>query len=84
MTSEKATVGTVGAYTSPEAIGHSAGKRRMLVEDKAKMFGDGSCLKWGRYNHRAAECATQKKAQIFRVGGVDINEVETKEGSEIS
>jgi len=60
----------------------SAGRRRVLAEERAKRFTDGRCLYSGGFNHRAAECAARKKAQMFKAAGVDVKEVGTKEGSE--
>lgn len=60
----------------------SADKRRISAEEKAMRFADERCLNCGGYNHCGADCAARKKAQTFKVEGVDIWEVETGTGSE--
>jgi len=62
----------------------SAGKRRILAEERAKRFADGRCLYCGGFNHRAAECAARKKTQTFKASGAEVKEVGTKESSEES
>jgi hypothetical protein len=62
----------------------SAGKRRILAEERAKRFADRRCLYCGRFNHRAAECAARKKAQTIKTAGAEVKEVGTKEGSKES
>jgi len=78
---EKAPAGTVARYTGPARMDISAGKGKISVEERAKRFTDGRCLYCGGFNHRAAECAARKKAQMFKVAGAEIKEVGTKEGS---
>jgi len=60
----------------------SAGGRRISAEDRAKRFTDGCCLYCGAFNHRAAECAARKKAQMVMAAGAEVNEVGTRTGSE--
>jgi hypothetical protein len=79
---ETAPAGTVAGYPGPAPMELSAGKRRISAKERAKRFADGRCLYCGGFNHRAAECATRKKAQTFKAAGAEANEVGTKEGSE--
>jgi len=62
----------------------SAAKRRISAEERAKRFADGRCLYCGGFNHRAADCAARKKAQMLKVAGAEIKNVGTKEGPEES
>jgi len=62
----------------------SAGRRRISAEERAKRFMDGRRLYRGEFNHRAAECAARKKAQMFKVAGAAVKEVGTGTGSEES
>ena len=62
----------------------SAGRRRISAEERAKRFTDGRCLNCGGFNHRAAECAATKKAQMFKAAGAEVKEVGTGTGSEES
>jgi len=62
----------------------SAGMRRISAEERAKRFTDGRCLCCGGFNHRAAECAARKKAQIFKAAGAEVEEVGTATGPEES
>jgi hypothetical protein len=75
---------TIAGYTGPAPMDLSAGKRRILAEERAKRFADGRCLYCGGFNHRAAECVARKKAQTFKAAGVEVKEVGTKEGSKAS
>jgi len=75
---------TVAGYTGPMPMDLSMGKMSISVEERAKRFADGRCLYCGGFNHRVAECVVRKKVQMFMVAGVDIKEVETREGSEES
>jgi len=59
----------------------SAGRRRISAEERAKRFADRRCLYCGGFNHRAAECASRKKAQTFKAAGAEVKEVGTKEDS---
>jgi len=81
---EAAPAGTIAGYTGPAPMDLSAGKRRILAEERAKRFADGRCLYCGGFNHRAAECAARKKAQTFKESGAEVKEVGTKEGFEES
>jgi hypothetical protein len=81
---EAAPAGTVAGYTGPAPMDLSAGRRRMSAEERAKRFADGRCLYCGGFNHRVAECAARKKAQMFKAAGAEVKEVGTKEGSEKS
>ena len=62
----------------------SAGRRRISAQERAKRFADGWCLYCVGFNHRAAECAARKKAQMFKAVGAEIKEVGTTKGSEES
>jgi len=62
----------------------SVGRRRISAEERAKRFMDGRCLYCGGFNHRAAECAARKMAQMFRASGAEVKEVGTGTGSEES
>jgi hypothetical protein len=81
---ERAPAGTVAGYTGPAPMDLSAGRWRISAEERANRFADGRCLYCGGFDHRAAECAARKKAQTFKVAGVEIKEGGTKEGSEES
>jgi len=81
---EAAPAGTVAGYTGPAPMDLSAGKRRILAEERAKRFADGRCSYCGGFNHRAVECAARKKAQTVKALGAEVKEVGTKEGSEES
>jgi hypothetical protein len=61
---------------------HSAGKRTISAEERAKRFADRRCLYCGGFNHREEECAVRKQAQTFKAAGAEVKEVGTKEGSE--
>jgi len=74
---EAAPAGMVAGYTGPAPMDHSAGKRRISAEERAKRFAAGRCLYCGGFNHRAAECAARKKAQTFKAAGAEIKEVGT-------
>jgi hypothetical protein len=63
---------------------HSAGRRRISAEDRAKRFVDGRCLHCGGSNHRVVECAARKKAQTFKAAGAEVKDIGTKECSEES
>jgi len=76
--------GTVARYTGPAPMDLSAGKRWISAEERAKRFADGRCIYCGGFNHRAAECATRKKAQTFKASGAEVEEVGTKGGAEES
>jgi hypothetical protein len=65
-------------------MNHTAGKRRISAEDRAKRIADGRCLFCGVFNHRVAECAPGKKAQTFKAAAAEIKNVGTKEDSEES
>jgi len=75
---------TVARYMGPAPMNFSTGKRRISAEERAKRFADGRCLYYGGFNHREAECAALKKAQMFKAAGAEVKEVGTKEGSEES
>jgi hypothetical protein len=62
----------------------SIGKMRISAEERAKRFADGRCLYCGGFNHREAQCAARKKAQMFKAAGAEVKGVGTKEGSEES
>jgi hypothetical protein len=79
-----APAGTVAGYTGPAPMDFSAGRRRISAAERAKRFADERCLYCGGFNHRAAECTARKKAQTFKSAAQEIQEVETKEGSEES
>jgi len=75
---------TVVGYTGSAPGDLSAGKRRISVEERAKMFAEERCLYCSGFNHRAAECMARKKAQMFMPAGGENTELETKEGSKES
>ena len=81
---EMAPAETIAGYTGPAPMDLSAGKRRISAEERAKRFAAGRCLYCGGFNHRAAECAARKKAQMFKASGAAVMEIGTKEGSEES
>jgi len=81
---EAAPAGTVAGYAGPAPMDLSTGKRRISVEERAKRFADGRCLYCGGFNHKTAECAARKKAQMFNASGAEVKEGGTKEGSEES
>jgi len=81
---EIAPAGTIAGYPGPAPMDLSTGKRRISAEERAKRFADGRCLYYSGFNHRAAECAARKKAQMFKASGAAVKEVGTKEGSEES
>jgi hypothetical protein len=56
----------------------------MSGEERARRFADGKCLYCGAFYHRVEKCAARKQAQTFKAAGVEITEVDTKEGSEKS
>jgi hypothetical protein len=60
----------------------SAGKRRILAEERSKRFADGRSLYCRGFNHRVAECAASKKAQTFQAAGGRVKEVGTDQGSD--
>jgi len=80
----EAPAGTVAGYTGPAPMDLSAGRRRISAEERAKRFTDGRCLYCGGFNHRAAECAARKKAQMFKAAGAEVKEVRTRAGPEES
>ena len=47
-----------------------------------KRFADGRCLYCGGFDHRPAECAARKMAQMFTASGADVIEVGTIEDFE--
>jgi len=77
-------LGTVVGYTGLAPLDLSAGKRKIMVEDKAKRLADGRFLYSGGFNHRAANCAARKKALMFKAGGAEVKEITTRTGSEDS
>jgi len=79
-----APAGTVAEYTGPSPMDLSAGKRCILVEERAKRFADGRCLYCGGFNDRAAECAAKNKSQTIKVAGAEVKEVGIWTGSEES
>jgi hypothetical protein len=62
----------------------SAGRRRIVADEKAKRFAEWLCLDSGVFNHRAAECMARNKDQTFKAAGAQVKEVGTKEGSDES
>jgi len=77
-----APAGTVAGYTGPAPMALSGGGRRISGEERAKRFTDGRCLYGGGFNHRAAECAARKKAQMSKAAGAEVMEMVTGAGSE--
>jgi hypothetical protein len=64
-----APAGTVTGYTGPAPMNHTAGKRRISAEERAKRFADVRCLCCGGFNHRVAECLSSiKGSDIQGVG----------------
>jgi len=55
-----------------------------LAEERGRKFADGRGLYCGGFNHRAADCAARRKAQMFEAAGAEIKDILTKEGSEES
>jgi hypothetical protein len=78
---DTAPAGTIAGYPGPARMDLSTRKWTMSAEERAKRFADARCLYCGWFNHRAAECAAGKKAQMFKVAGAEIQEAGTKEGS---
>jgi len=80
----EAPAGTVAGSTGPAPINPSAGSMRIPAEERAKRSSDGRCFYCGGFNHRAADCAARKMAQMFKVAGAEVKEVGTRTGSEKS
>jgi hypothetical protein len=62
----------------------SAGKRRILAEERVKRFMDGRCLYCGGFNHRVSECTARKKGQMFKAAGAKLKEEGNGTGTEES
>jgi hypothetical protein len=78
---EAAPAGTIAGYTGPAPMDLSAGRRRILHEEREKWFADGRCLYGGGFSHRAVDCAVRKQVQPFKAAGDVVKETAGKEDS---
>ncbi|KAF8537899.1 hypothetical protein BDD12DRAFT_806557 [Trichophaea hybrida] len=78
---QTAPAGMVARYTGRAPIDLSAGRRRMLDNQRAMRFADGRCLYCGGFNDRVVECAVRNKARSFKAAGAEVKDVDRKESS---